>query len=58
MSAESPATEVLTVSEDGPVRIVRLNRGASGLSNGQRPASATDQLHLALMTSRGCIVVR
>ena len=26
MSAESPATDVLTVSEDGPVRIVRLNR--------------------------------
>ena len=26
MSAESPAFDVLTVSEDGPVRIVRLNR--------------------------------
>lgn len=26
MSAESPATDVLTVNEDGPVRIVRLNR--------------------------------
>ena len=29
MSAESPATDVLTVSEDGPVRIVRLNRPAA-----------------------------
>ena len=26
MSAESAAGDVLTVSEDGPVRIVRLNR--------------------------------
>ncbi len=38
MSAESPATDVLTVSEDGPVRIVRLNRPA-GTQRDRRGAS-------------------